>query len=568
MILHNNNNQDSEEDDLESGGLSSSTARLLSDLTEVKSQKKSSSNRYLKRFSKRFTQLTTCQGYSVALVSLCLIAPLIYLIVKLCQEPLVNIPPSGVPRDPFLIRTSGSDNVYDFTNDKVNPDFCKWIPTGDEPKRMLCGQHLVNAHVKPTRLTPERVEKMRWLLRTTARLFEKGGIEYLLDAGTLLGAVRFGDFLRWDDDIDILVHRDHLQLIEAMAIDLEKERVRLSTTRWGWRIHDVDGEDFPSDHEGDPRDTKWPFLDIFEYHFARDVTGAEVVVQGFGESSRTETYPITTIYPIRRGGGKIGEDQFDIPNRPDEYLDQQIPSWREGAYTHGYDHVHEKKIRGEMFPLPNRLVQEIMPAIVRLDDIDSHVYSPQARCANMKKKNEVKVGLRDLDVIVNHGDKYTGYVQGEGWGSEGRNKTRPVVVKLADPLLREGVNFTSTPSNCLDPAEIVGKICEMKAVKKQVREHVKKRMGESKVDFEVIPSDGYVTYFSFHKLVMLKRVAYRSRVQWGVGREHPVTYVCDLMTSSYGGDNLVKVDSFRCVEDFEQLAAYLRVKKSNLENVD
>ena len=110
------------------------------------------------------------------------------------------------------------------------------------------------------------------ILEEVDRICKKHGIGYWLDGGSLLGAVRHGGFIPWDDDIDIGMTKSDLERFEKIAPAELPETLFLQTRRSDpahkssvVKIRDrnslyiEDADFFKSDYE------KGLFIDIFPF---------------------------------------------------------------------------------------------------------------------------------------------------------------------------------------------------------------------------------------------------------------------------------------------------------------
>jgi len=80
------------------------------------------------------------------------------------------------------------------------------------------------------------------LLRDTVRVLEAENLPYSLICGTLLGAVRHGGFIPWDDDIDIVLPRESYERFALIYPEQAGEGFHLDLTdTWVPRVRKAEG---------------------------------------------------------------------------------------------------------------------------------------------------------------------------------------------------------------------------------------------------------------------------------------------------------------------------------------
>jgi lipopolysaccharide cholinephosphotransferase len=89
---------------------------------------------------------------------------------------------------------------------------------------------------QPITLSPEQLSEIQRIelecLVEFDRICRLHGIKYSAEGGTLLGAVRHGGFIPWDDDIDVMMPRNEYErFFEVCKTELDKSRFFLSEHR-------------------------------------------------------------------------------------------------------------------------------------------------------------------------------------------------------------------------------------------------------------------------------------------------------------------------------------------------
>lgn len=236
------------------------------------------------------------------------------------------------------------------------------------------------------------------LLKKTNDILLKHNMSYILAYGTLLGAMRHGGFIPWDDDIDLAVMNLNPEKIKS---DLEEEGIGIVNRGSGMDFHKVFFKNRPK-----ILGTKWshPFIDLFAL-YSNGTIGDSF---GFVHNNKSDIFPIGSI--IFEG------ITVSVPNNPEKVLDKMYGNdWSRVCISSGYNHRTEslindtpysapckqfgnvgKDIYNYIFPI--KRVPEILKHLVR-DNIPYAIISPCVGKGNVSYNLEKINNAQGFDLI-------------------------------------------------------------------------------------------------------------------------------------------------------------------------
>ena len=195
-------------------------------------------------------------------------------------------------------------------------------------------------------------------LRDADEILTSEGVDYCLMFGTLLGLLRHGDFIPWDDDLDIIIF--DIKKFETRCIEKFEEKGytvlqdirRISPfkmvpflklkTRCGYRIYAKNGNSIPG------VSWKFPWLGVWEPVFKK---------KAMTLPPEKFVYDIEDFFPLQRKPFK--EFSVMVPQNPAKILNEYFGTddWMEYCIPSTLDH---RQYRPTEFPAVKKPLQTVM----------------------------------------------------------------------------------------------------------------------------------------------------------------------------------------------------------------
>jgi phosphorylcholine metabolism protein LicD len=224
--------------------------------------------------------------------------------------------------------------------------------------------------------------KLLKLLEVFSNEAEKNKLEYSIDGGTLLGAVRHNNIIPWDDDVDVIVvnTRNNIKLLKKIFRHLNKHNIGFIRNDDGFKLYFKNGEKIRTnpwiDHmaifkknnpqvkgrsnitnkakltytKKKPREKcykpyTFPFLDILLITIKNNRTHYIKKKWDKCHHLKQNLYPLKTY--------KVGRLKVKGPANPIGYLDSCYKDWDLYGYK-SYDHKNEKILKKTKFKIKKK----------------------------------------------------------------------------------------------------------------------------------------------------------------------------------------------------------------------
>lgn len=202
-----------------------------------------------------------------------------------------------------------------------------------------------NQHIKAIEqfeITDKEKNNLYELLKILTDKLDSVGIVYWIDGGTILGSIRHGCLVPWDDDIDICILESDFNKLNQLSKSLNKEGFEIVKHWYLYKFRYINQE--------------YPFIDIF-LNIKKD-NKYTLNHKKLNETWPNEYFTEKELFPLKKY--KFGSYYYSGPNYCLDYLDRMYPFW-EFIGIQTYDHKEKKKIKYEIELNPDNKELKLKP---------------------------------------------------------------------------------------------------------------------------------------------------------------------------------------------------------------
>lgn len=198
---------------------------------------------------------------------------------------------------------------------------------------------------------PDVIKMLYQIMYDTDKILESNGLNYWIDGGSLLGAVRHKSMIPWDDDLDIGIMQNDVKKFLSLEKQFKKCGYSISKVFFGYKIFYtnkplIEGENF-----------SFPFIDVFP--FKKIGHKYKLFYKSARDTWPEESWYEDELFPLKKY--EFGNFEVMGPNKYKDYFERLYGSdWNKVGYVQ-YDHEKLEEVVSVKVRLTNEMRKKAKP---------------------------------------------------------------------------------------------------------------------------------------------------------------------------------------------------------------